>query len=161
MKSGEPNFAILLQQFFTQRLMQQKKVSPHTLCSYRDTFRLLLRFAHKRLHRPPDQLAFEQINAPLVASFLNDLEKTRGVSARTRNLRLTAIRSFFRFAAYEMPRRSAQIQRVLAIPCKRFTRRLIHFLTRTEVQALLRAPDKHTWTGRRDHALLLLTVSLR
>jgi site-specific recombinase XerD len=158
MKSGEPSFAVLLQQFFTQRLMQQKKVSPHTLCSYRDTFRLLLRFANKRLHLTPEQLTFEQINAPLITAFLNDLETTRGVSARTRNLRLTAIRSFFRFASYELPGRSAQIQRVLATPRKRFTRRLISFLTRPEVEALLRAPDKQTWTGRRDHALLLLTI---
>jgi len=158
MKPAEPSFAVLLQQFFTQRLMQQKRVSPHTLGSYRDTFRLLLRFANKRLHQSPDRLTFEQIDAPLIRAFLNDLETTRGVCVRTRNLRLTAIRSFFRFAAYEMPRRSAQIQRVLATPSKRFSRRLIHFLTRPEVEALLRAPDKHTWAGRRDNALLLLTV---
>jgi site-specific recombinase XerD len=158
MKAAEPSFSVLLQQFFTQRLMQQKKVSSHTLCSYRDTFRLLLRFANKRLHQTPEQLTFEQIDAPLITAFLNDLEKSRGVSARTRNLRLTAIRSFFRFASYELPSRSAQIQRVLAMPRKRFTRRLINFLTRPEVEALLRAPDKQTWTGRRDHALMLLTV---
>jgi site-specific recombinase XerD len=106
MKTTEPSFPVLLQQFFTQRLMQQKKVSPHTLCSYRDTFRLLLRFANKKLHTTPEQLSIEQIDAPMVTAFLNDLENSRGVSARTRNLRLTAIRSFFRFASYELPGRS-------------------------------------------------------
>jgi len=154
----EPAFAVLLQRFFTQRLMQQKKVSPHTLCSYRDTFRFLLRFAKKKLHATPEQLSIEQIDSPFVTAFLNDQENSRGVSARTRNLRLTAIRSFFRFASYELPSRSAQIQRVLATPRKRYTRRLICFLTRPELDALLGAPDKQTWTGRRDHALMLLTV---
>jgi site-specific recombinase XerD len=118
----------------------------------------MLRFAQKRLRTPPDRLAFEKLDAPLVAAFLNELEKTRGVTARTRNLRLTAIRSFFRFAAYEMPTHSAQIQRVLAMPAKRFDRKLIDFLTRPEVDALLDAPDKSTWAGRRDHALLLTTL---
>ena len=88
------SFQALLQRFFTDRLIQQRQASAHTISSYRDTFRLLLRFAHKRLHKTPDQLAFEDINAPLVTAFLNDPEKTRDVSARTRNLRLTAIRSF-------------------------------------------------------------------
>lgn len=158
MSATEPTFSVLLQRFFTQRLMQQKNVSPHTLCSYRDTFRLLLRFAMKKLHATPEQLTVEQIDAPFVTTFLNDLENSRGVSPRTRNLRLTAIRSFFRFASYELPSRSAQIQRVLATPRKKYTRRLIGFLTRPEVEALLSAPDKTTWTGRRDHALILLAV---
>ncbi|MBW8078931.1 MAG: tyrosine-type recombinase/integrase [Gallionella sp.] len=158
MNSIEPTFAVLLQRFFIQRLMQQKKVSSHTLCSYRDTFRLLLRFAEKWQHVRPEELSIEQIDAPFVTAFLNDLERSRGVSARTRNLRLTAIRSFFRFASYELPSRNAQIQRVLATPRKKYTRRLIGFLTRPEVKALLDAPDKQTWTGRRDHALLLLTI---
>lgn len=158
MSAAETSFPVLLQRFFTQRLMQQKKVSAHTVCSYRDTFRLLLRFAHQRLHTSPDHLKFEQIDAPLITAFLNDLETSRGISASTRNLRLTAIRSFFRFAAYEMPTHSGQIQRVLATPAKRFTRRLIHFLTRSEVEALLKAAKPATWNGRRDHALLMLTV---
>ena len=158
MTASIPTFSTLLQRFFTQRLMQQKQVSAHTISSYRDTFRLLLRFAQKRLRTPPDRLAFEKLDAPLVAAFLSDLEKTRGVTVRTRNLRLTAIRSFFRFAAYEMPTHSAQIQRVLAMPAKRFDRKLIDFLTRPEVDALLDAPDKSTWAGRRDHALLLTTL---
>jgi site-specific recombinase XerD len=140
MKTAEPSFSFLLQQFFTQRLMQQKKVSPHTLCSYRDTFRLLLRFATKKLHATPEQLTIEQIDAPFVTAFLNDIESSRGVSARTRNLRLTAIRSFFRFASYELPSRSAQIQRILATPRKRYTPRLVGFLTRPEVEALLARP---------------------
>ena len=91
-------------------------------------------------------------------AFLDHLEKHQGVSARSRNLRLTAIRSFFRFAAFEVPAYSAQIQRVLAIPSKRFTRTLVPFLTRAEVDALLAAPDQGTWSGRRDHAFMLLAV---
>lgn len=158
MKPALPTFPALLQRFFTQRLMQQKRVSAHTISSYRDTFRLLLRFAQKRLRTSPDRLAFEMIDAPFISAFLNELEKTRGVTARTRNLRLTAIRSFFRFAAYEMPTHSAQIQRVLAMPAKRFDRRLIDFMTRPEVDALLNAPDRSTRKGRRDHALLLTTL---
>ncbi len=153
-----PTFPTLLQRFFTQRLMQQKRVSAHTIKSYRDTFRLLLRFAQERLRTSPDRLAFEKIDAPFISAFLAEIEKTRGVGARTRNLRLTAIRSFFRFAAYEMPTHSAQIQRVLAMPAKRFDRRLIDFMTRSEVDALLNAPDRSTWKGRRDHALLLTTL---
>ncbi len=153
-----PTFPMLLQRFFTQRLMQEKRVSANTIGSYRDSFRLLLRFARKRLRTAPDKLAFEKLDAPLISAFLNELEKERGVTVRTRNLRLTAIRSFFRFAAYEMPTHSAQIQRVLAMPAKRFDRKLIDFLTRPEVDALLAAPDKATWAGRRDHALLLTTL---
>jgi site-specific recombinase XerD len=153
-----PTFPTLLQRFFTQRLMQQKRVSAHTISSYRDTFRMLLLFAQKRLRTPPDKLVFEKLDAPFIAAFLNELEKTRGVTARTRNLRLTAIRSFFRFASYEMPTHSAQIQRVLAMPAKRFDRKLIDFLTRPEADALLAAPDRTSWIGRRDHALLLTTL---
>jgi site-specific recombinase XerD len=148
----------LLQRFFTQRLMQQKKVSPHTICSYRDTFRLLLTFASEKLHREPDRMTLPDIDVPLITDFLNDIEANRGDCARTRNLRLTAIRSFFRFASYEIPSRGEQVQHVLSIPSKRFTKTLIHFLTRIEVEALLRAPDKRTWTGRRDHALMSLTA---
>jgi site-specific recombinase XerD len=158
MRHAAPTFQTLLQKFFTQRLMQEKRVSPNTISSYRDTFKLLLRFAQKRLRISPNKLSFENLDAPLVAAFLNELEKARGVTVRTRNLRLTAIRSFFRFAAYEMPAYSAQIQRVLAMPAKRFDRKLIDFLTRPEADALLAAPDKTAWTGRRDHALLLTTL---
>src|SRR6266581_5585756 len=156
--SPTPSFPTLLQRFFTERLMQQRRASPHTIGSYRDAFRLLLRFAQTRLGKPPMQLAFEQIDAPLIAAFLDELENGRGIAARSRNLRLTAIRSFFRFAAFEAPAHAEQIQRVLAIPSQRFTRAQVGFLTRPEVDALLAAPDRHTWSGRRDHALLLVAV---
>ena len=150
--------APLLKRFFTDRLLHQRQVSPHTIASYRDTFRLLLKFAHERLHTPPARLSFEAVDAPLIGAFLDHLENTRGVSVRSRNLRLTAMHSFFRYAAFETPAHAAQIQRVLAIPSKRFTRRQIAFLTRPEVDALLAAPDQRTWFGRRDHALLLVAV---
>jgi len=150
--------AALLERFFTQRLMNQRQASPHTISSYRDTFRLLLQFAKQRLHKSPSRLEFEEIDAPLIAAFLDDLEKVRGISIRSRNLRLTAIRSFFHYAAYEEPSHAAQIQRVLAIPGKRHTRALVHFLSRPEIDALLAAPDQETWFGRRDHALMLLAV---
>ncbi len=152
------NLAPLLERFFTQRLMQQRQVSPHTISSYRDTFRLLLKFAQQRLHMPPVRLTFEVIDAPLIVAFLDHLEKYRGLSIRSRNLRLTAIHSFFRYAAFEAPDHAAQIQRVLTIPSKRFTRTLVHFLTRPEVEALLAAPDQRTWFGRRDHAFLLVAA---
>ena len=155
---GQPSLAALLENFFTQRLMLQRRVSAHTIASYRDTFRLLLRFMQKRLHRAPSTLALEDIDAPAVVSFLDDLEKARAVTARTRNLRLTAIHSFFRYVAFEAPTHAAQIQRVLAIPAKRFQRALVPFLSRQEVDALLAAPDQRTWSGRRDHALILLAV---
>ena len=151
-------FAALLERFFTQRLMQQRQASPHTISSYRDTFRQFLKFTQHRLHKSPSRLSFEQIDAPLIVAFLDDLEKCQGLSVRSRNLRLTAIHSFFRYAAFEAPARSAQIQRVLAIPSKRFTRTLVPFLTRAEVDALLLAPDQSTWSGRRDHAFLLVAV---
>ena len=150
--------AVLLERFFTQRLMNQRQASPHTISSYRDTFRLLLQFAQQRLHKSPARLSFEEIDAPLIAAFLDDLERRRGITIRSRNLRLTAIRSFFHYAAYEEPTHAAQIQRVLAIPGKRHTRALVHFLSRSEIDALLAAPDQETWFGRRDHALILLAV---
>lgn len=152
------SLAPLLERFFTQRLMQQRQASPHTISSYRDTFRLLLKFAQQRLHIPPVRLTFKAIDAPLVVAFLDHLEKHRGLSARSRNLRLTAIHSFFRYVAFETPDHAAQIQRVLAIPSKRFTRTQVHFLTRPEVKALLAAPDQRTWFGRRDHAFLLMAA---
>jgi site-specific recombinase XerD len=153
-----PSFATLLQRFFTERLVQQRQASPHTISSYRDTFRLLLRFTRKRLRKSPDRIAFEDIDAPLVGAFLNDLQKNRGITARSRNIRLAALRSFFNFAAFEMPSRSAQIQRVLAIPTKRYVRVQIGYLAREEVDALLAVPNQKNWAGRRDHALLLVTV---
>jgi site-specific recombinase XerD len=153
--SDTVTFAPLLERFFLQRLMQQRQVSPHTIASYRDTFCRLLKFVEQRLHRAPSQLLFKEMTAPLIGKFLDHLEKHDGISVRTRNLRLTAIHSFFRYAAYEVPEHSAQIQRVLAIPSKRFTRTVVSFLTRPEVDALLAAPDQRSWSGRRDHAFIL------
>jgi len=158
MTTTTSSLAPLLERFFTQRLMQQRQASPHTISSYRDTFRMLLKFTQQRLHTSPARLTFEAIDAPLIVTFLDHLEKHRGLSARSRNLRLTAIHSFFRYAAFEAPAHAAQIQRVLAIPSKRFTRTQVHFLTRSEVEALLAAPDLRTWFGRRDHAFLLVAV---
>jgi site-specific recombinase XerD len=150
--------APLLERFFMQRLMQERRVSPHTIASYRDTFRLFLKFVQRRLHKAPAALYFEDIDAPLVSAFLDHLEKERDLSARSRNLRLTAIHSFFHYAAFELPTHSAQIQRVLAIPSKRFTRTLVRFLTRPEVDALLAAPDRGSWFGRRNYAFMLMAV---
>ena len=152
------SFPSLLERFFIDRLMKQREASPHTIGSYRDTFSLLLRFAQTRLGRSPDRLEFNQIDAPLIGAFLEDLEQNRHIGARTRNLRLTAIRSFFKYAAYEAPAHAEQIQRVLAMPPKRWTRTQIAFLKRPEIDALLAAPDQRTWSGRRDHALLLVAV---
>jgi site-specific recombinase XerD len=152
------SLAPLLERFFTQRLIQERQVSPHTIGSYRDTFRLFLQFTQQRLHKPPSALVFEEIDAPLIVAFLDHLEKQRGLSVRSRNLRLTAMRSFFRYIAFELPTHAAQIQRVLAIPSKRFTRALVRFLTPEEVDALLDAPDQASWFGRRDHAFILMAV---
>jgi site-specific recombinase XerD len=154
----QPTFPTLLERYFTQRLVQQRQASAHTIASYRDTFRLLLQFAQRRLRRAPSALAIDDIDAPLVVEFLDELERTRDVTARTRNLRLTAIRSFFRYVAFEAPAHAAQIQRLLAVPAKRYARALVPFLSRLEVDALLAAPDQRTWSGRRDHALILLAV---
>jgi site-specific recombinase XerD len=147
------SLAPILERFFTQRLMQQRQVSPHTISSYRDTFRQFLRFIRQRLHKAPSALMFEQIDASLVVAFLDHLEKHQGVSVRSRNLRLTAIHSFFRYAAFELPSHSAQIQRVLAIPSKRFARALVRFLTRMEVD-LCSLPQTGT-TGSGDAIMRL------
>ena len=153
-----PTLAARIEYFFTERLIRQRGVSPHTIASYRDTFCQLFKFAQTQLHRSPSSLALSDLDAPLISAFLDDLETTRSVSARTRNLRLTAIRSFFHFIAFEEPAHSAQIQRVLAIPSKRHQKKLVQFMTRPEIEALLEAPVKTTWIGRRDHALLLLAI---
>ena len=152
------NLPALLQSFFTTRLMTQRKASPHTIASYRDTFRLLLRFAQTRLRKAPSQLELSDLDGALIGAFLEDLEKRRRNGARSRNLRLTAIRSFFRYASLEAPAQSGVIQRVLAIPNQRQPRPLVGFLTRPEIEALLAAPNKTTWLGRRDHAFLLTSV---
>ena len=151
-------FPTLLESFFTDRLMCQRHASPHTIASYRDTFCLLLRFAKERLKKEPSKLSITDLDAPFIAAFLNQLETIRGNSTRTRNIRLAAIHSFFRFLALQEPRYSASIHRVLAIPSKRFDRKSVEFLTRQEVDSILAAPNQGTWTGRRDHALMLLAV---
>jgi site-specific recombinase XerD len=148
----------LLEKWFTQRLISQKRVSHNTICSYRDTFRMLLVFTKKHIGKAPSALLLADINAELVSAFLNALEEQRVISVRTRNLRLTAIHSFFHFLEYEEPSHSAQIQRVLAIPSKRHEQRLIHFLDRQEIEALLTSPDTTVWIGHRDYVLLFLAL---
>ena len=143
--------AVLLEKFFTQRLMQQRQASQHTIASYRDTFKMLMQYAHTKLHRVPSSLLLRDIDAPLISAFLDHLESTRRITARTRNLRLTAVHSFFRFLAYEAPDHASQIERVLAIPSKKFDRTLVPFLSRAEVDALLAAPDQSTGTGPSGH----------
>src|ERR1700726_3307123 len=152
------SFPRLLQCFFSDRLMTQRKVSPHTIASYRDTFRLLLQFAQKRLRKAPSQLELNDLDGTLIGAFLEDLEKRRRNGARSRNLRLTAIRSFFRYASREAPAHSGIIQRVLAIPNQRQPRSLVGFLTRPEIEALLAAPNRTKWVVRRDHAFLITAV---
>ncbi|HZU96210.1 MAG TPA: site-specific integrase [Planctomycetota bacterium] len=152
------SLAPLLEAFFTERLCKQRRASPNTISAYRDTFRLLLGFAERRLTRQPSVLALDDLDATVIGAFLDELETERDNSVRTRNARLAAIRSFFRFAAVREPGQSAVIQRVLAIPQKRFDRNIVQFLTRPEIEALLAAPDQAEWIGRRDHALLLLAI---
>jgi integrase/recombinase XerD len=147
-----------LQAFFTERLVRQRQASPHTVGAYRDTLRLLLRFAAMRQGVEPSQLDFAQLDATVISAFLDHREHDHQNSIRTRNARLAAIRSLFRFAALRHPEHAAVIARVLAIPPKRFERRLVTFLTEPEIDALLAAPARTTWTGRRDHALLALAV---
>ena len=150
--------ATTLQAFFTDRLVRQRQVSPNTLCAYRDTLRLLLVFASDRKGNAPSKLDIDDLDASLVGAFLNDLEQQRKNSVRTRNARLAAIRSLFRYAALRHPEHASAIERVLAIPPKRFERRIVTFLTEAEINALLAAPDRSKWTGRRDTALFSLAV---
>lgn len=147
-----------LEAFFIERLLSQRRASPRTISAYRDTFRLLLDFAHLRTGKAPAQLDLADLDAELVGAFLNSLEHDRHNSIRTRNARLAAIHSLFRYAAFRHPEHAGLIQRVLAIPSKRYDRSAVSFLSQAEVDALLAAPDRSTWTGRRDHALLVLTV---
>ena len=150
--------APVLESFFTDRLAQQRRASPHTVSAYRDTFRLLLGFVHKRLRKAPSDLDLQDLDAPMIGAFLEDLEKERHNSVRTRNARLAAIHSLFRYAALRAPNHAALIQRVLAIPNKRFERAPVAFLEPSEVEALLSAPDGQSWIDRRDHALLFVAV---
>lgn len=156
--SASTPLAGLLEGFFMERLMGQRQASPHTIASYRDTFRLFLQFARTRLKKDPSSLVLADIDAPLVSGFLDHLERERGNCVRSRNARLAAVHSFFRYVALREPGHSALIQRVLAIPDKRYDRRSIEFLTRPEIEVLLQAPDLETWTGRRDRLLLLVAI---
>ena len=152
------DFSPLCQSFFSKRLMAQRKASPHTVSAYAQTFRLLMTYAQKRLDTPPSKLSLAKLDAPFVADFLDDLESNRSNGVRSRNARLASLRSFYHYAALEVPQHAGLIQRVLAIPYKRLTRRLVAYLTRSEVEALLASVDKSTWIGRRNYALLLVTV---
>lgn len=147
-----------LQAFFAVRLVRERAASPLTVAAYRDTWRLLLRFAAQRSKKEPCALEWEDLDAKCVSAFLEHLEQARGNSARTRNARLAAIHAFFRYAASRHPEHAASIARVLAIQSKRFERAIVNFLTEAEVTALLAVPDPASWIGRRDRALLLLAV---
>jgi len=147
-----------LQAFFTDRLAQQRQASPRTIASYRDTLKLLLQFVHQQSGKTPAQLDWDDLDARLISAFLNHLEMQRHNSVRTRNVRLTAIRSLFSYAALRHPEHALLIQRVLAIPPKRFAKRIVTFLTPPEVEALIAAPDQCRWEGRRDRVLMLLAI---
>jgi len=147
-----------LEAFFTERLITQRDASPRTVTAYRDTLRLLLRFVSERTGKQPCRLDIADLDAPLIGAFLDHLERERGNSARTRNARLSAIHSFYRFASLRHPEHAHTIARVIEIPPKRHKRPLICYLDEQEIKALLRAPDRSTWLGRRDHALLLTAI---
>ena len=148
----------LIQQFFTDRLCTQMQASPNTIAGYRDTFRLLLRFASEHTGRAPTKLKIEDLDSDLMGEFLAHVESERRNSARSRNTRLAAIRSFFRFVAMNEPAHLLHCQRILAMPGKRYVRRTVEFLDRAQIDALLAAPDRSTWIGRRDHAILMLAL---
>ncbi|MDQ3029342.1 MAG: site-specific integrase [Actinomycetota bacterium] len=147
-----------LEGFFTERLLNQRQASPHTVDAYSTTFRLLLRFVQQRTGKAPSALDFEDLDSSIIGAFLDHLEHERHNSVRTRNSRLAAVHSLFRFAALHHPEHAALIQRVLAIPTKRYDRADVSFLGREEVDALLATPDRARWIGRRDHALLVTVV---
>jgi integrase/recombinase XerD len=147
-----------LQAFFTDRLISQRHASPHTIRSYRDSMRLLLGFAHHRLHVLPAALDLAALDADLIAAFLDHLEHDRENTVGTRNARLAAIHSLYKFASLRHPEHAAVIARVLAIPPKRHDRRLITHLDEREIEALLAAPDPNTWIGRRDRAMFQLAI---
>ena len=151
-------FPALLQAFFSERLIQQRRASPHTVAAYRNTFRLLLRFAAARLHRAPSRLLIADLDAAFLGDFLEHLERERRNCARSRNARLAALHGFFRYVALSEPLHALHCQRVLAIPNKRFERGIVEFLDDQEIEALLAAPDTATWIGRRDRAILLVAV---
>jgi site-specific recombinase XerD len=147
-----------LEAFFTDRLISQKNASPRTIAAYRDTFRLLLRFAQQQTGKQPCQLDFADLDAPLIGAFLTHLEQDRGNTVRTRNARLAAIHSLYRYSALRHPEHAGSIGRVIEIPAKRHQRATISYLTIEEIKALLAAPDRGSWQGRRDHALMLTAI---
>jgi len=149
-----PSFPALLQDFFCQRLIGQRNVTSRTVAAYRDAFRLLLRYAQSKLHRSPAAVTLADLDAPFILDFLDHLEKERQNSVRSRNHRLATIRSFLKYAAHQDPTALPIVERVLAIPMKRCDKPLLGFLSSTEMQAILDAPDRSTWTGRRDLAML-------
>ena len=150
--------APILQGFFTDRLARQRQASPHTVAAYRDSLRLLVAYAARTVGKQPVDLDVTDLDAALIVAFLTHLEAERGNSVTTRNTRLAAVRSLFRYAALHAPDDAAVIQRVLAIPPKRCDRAVVDYLTAAETDALLAVPDRGTWLGRRDHALLTLAV---
>jgi site-specific recombinase XerD len=152
------DLAPVLQGFFTDRLARQRKASPNTVAAYRDTCKLLLSFAQDKTGRPPSRLSLADLDATLIGAFLQHLEEQRGNGSATRNARLAAIHSLFRYAAPRAPEHAATISQVLAIPPRRRERAVVSYLTPQETDALLAAPDRATWHGRRDHALLLLAA---
>jgi integrase/recombinase XerD len=147
-----------MQAFFTERLQGQRQASPNTIAAYRDTFRLLLTFTTRRLAKTASEIQIDDLDAELIACFLDYLERERANSTATRNARLAAIRSLFNYAALRHPEHADTIARVLAIPPKHGPRPLVTFLSDEEIDALLSAPDRSHWTGRRDHALLLTMI---
>ena len=153
-KLAEPNFATLLQRFFTERLIHQKNASPRTVSSYRDTFRLFLQFAQRRLRKPPTKIELTDIDTSLVSAFLDHLEVDRHNTIRSRNARFAALRSFLQYAGLMAPTALGTIRGVMAMPMKRFERRLVGYLSREEIKALLNAPDLATWFGQRDRVML-------
>lgn len=147
-----------LQKFFTDRLLTQRQASAATITAYRDTFRLLLGFVADTKKLAPASLDFADLDAPTIGAFLTYLETGRGNTVRSRNARLAAIHSLFKFAAFQHPEHADLISRVLSIPQKRFDRGIVAFLTKEEVEAILAVPDRDAWLGRRDHALLTVAV---
>ena len=153
-KLAEPNFATLLQRLFTARLIHQKNASPRTVSSYRDTFRLFLQFAQQRLRKPPTKIELTDIDTTLVSAFLDHLEVDRHNTIRSRNARFAALRSFLQYAGLMAPTALGTIRGVMAMPMKRFERRLVGYFSREEIKALLNAPDPATWCGQRDRVML-------
>jgi integrase/recombinase XerD len=156
--TASPTLASLVQCFFTERLIRQQRASPDTVASYRDMFRLLLRFAQDRLGKAPATLALDDLDAAFVSAFLDHVGQHRRNSPRTRNVRLAAIHAFCRYVAISEPAHLDRCRRILAIPVKRHERRPIAYLTGAEIDAVIAAPDVATWLGRRDRALLLLAI---